>query len=60
MISAAGFASVMTHTGDINQLVKGVVEIIGDNRALAAFLMLCIGCLSRLVLVHLSLVFLSW
>ena len=43
MISAAGFASVMTHTGDINQLVKGVVEIIGDNRALAAFLMLCIG-----------------
>ncbi|WP_289628354.1 Na+/H+ antiporter NhaC family protein, partial [Escherichia coli] len=29
MISAAGFASVMTHTGDINQLVKGVVEIIG-------------------------------
>jgi predicted histidine transporter YuiF (NhaC family) len=43
MISAAGFASVMTHTGDINQLVNGVVEIIGDNRALAAFLMLCIG-----------------
>ena len=39
MISAAGFASVMTHTGDINR----VVEIIGDNRALAAFLMLCIG-----------------
>ncbi len=33
----------MTHTGDINQLVKGVVEIIGDNRALAAFLMLSIG-----------------
>ncbi|MEK5794290.1 Na+/H+ antiporter NhaC family protein, partial [Acinetobacter nosocomialis] len=25
MISAAGFASVMTHTGDINQLVNGVV-----------------------------------
>ena len=48
MISAAGFASVMTHTGDINQLVKGVVEIIGDNRALAAFLMLCVY-LSRLV-----------
>ena len=38
MISAAGFASVMTHTGDINQLVNGVVEIIGDNRALAAAL----------------------
>ncbi|WP_173912168.1 Na+/H+ antiporter family protein [Acinetobacter sp. Marseille-Q1618] len=43
MISAAGFASVMTHTGDINSLVNGVVNIIGDNRALAAFLMLFIG-----------------
>lgn len=43
MISAAGFASVMTHSGDINQLVNSVVNIIGDNRALAAFLMLCIG-----------------
>ena len=43
MISAAGFASVMTHTGDINQLVNGVVHTIGDNKALAAFLMLFIG-----------------
>ncbi|CAG67272.1 Na+/H+ antiporter family protein [Acinetobacter baylyi] len=43
MISAAGFASVMTHTGDIGHLVNGVVHIIGDNRALAAFLMLFIG-----------------
>lgn len=43
MISAAGFASVMTHTGDINQLVNGVVHLIGDNKALAAFLMLFIG-----------------
>ncbi|VTX86916.1 Na+/H+ antiporter family protein [Acinetobacter junii] len=43
MISAAGFASVMTQTGDINQLVNGVVNIIGDNHALAAFLMLFIG-----------------
>ena len=43
MISAAGFASVMTQTGDINQLVNGVVHIIGDNHALAAFLMLFIG-----------------
>ena len=42
MISAAGFASVMTHTGDINQLVNGVVHTIGDNKALAAFLMLFI------------------
>ncbi len=43
MISAAGFASVMTHTGDIQQLVSGVVEVIGNNHALAAFLMLLIG-----------------
>lgn len=43
MISASGFASVMTQTGDINQLVNGVVHIIGDNHALAAFLMLFIG-----------------
>ena len=43
MISAAGFASVMTHTGDINQLVNGVVHLIGNNHALAAFLMLFIG-----------------
>lgn len=43
MISAAGFASVMTHTGDIDTLVKGIVHIIGDNHALAAFLMLVIG-----------------
>lgn len=43
MISAAGFASVMTATGDINQLVNGVVHIIGGNHALAAFLMLFIG-----------------
>jgi predicted histidine transporter YuiF (NhaC family) len=33
----------MTHTGDINQLVNGVVHLIGDNKALAAFLMLFIG-----------------
>jgi len=43
MISAAGFAAVMTKTGDINQLVTGVVHLIGDNHALAAFLMLFIG-----------------
>jgi predicted histidine transporter YuiF (NhaC family) len=43
MISAAGFAAVMTKTGDITQLVTGVVHLIGDNHALAAFLMLFIG-----------------
>lgn len=43
MISAAGFAAVMTQTGDINHLVNSVTAIIGDNKALAAFLMLFIG-----------------
>lgn len=43
MISAAGFAAVMTQTGDINHLVNSVTGIIGDNKALAAFLMLFIG-----------------
>lgn len=43
MISAAGFASVMTHTGEVNNLVNYIVAIIGDNHALAAFLMLVIG-----------------
>ncbi|XID74695.1 Na+/H+ antiporter family protein [Alkanindiges sp. WGS2144] len=43
MIAAAGFASVMTSTGDINHLVNGVVNLIGDHRGIAAFLMLFIG-----------------
>lgn len=43
MISAEGFASVLTATGDINNLVNSIVEIIGGNKALAAFLMLFTG-----------------
>jgi predicted histidine transporter YuiF (NhaC family) len=43
MIAAAGFASVMTATGQINTLVSGVVDIIGDHKAIAALMMLLVG-----------------
>lgn len=43
MIAAAGFASVMTATGQINSLVGGVVNVIGDHKALAALFMLLVG-----------------
>ncbi|WP_336367802.1 Na+/H+ antiporter family protein [Marinobacter sp. C2H3] len=45
MIAASGFAEVMRATGDIATLVQGSVAAIGDNRALAAFLMLAVGLL---------------
>lgn len=45
MISAAGFAQVMKATGDIDSLVTGFSTIIGDNKLLAAVLMLIIGLL---------------
>lgn len=43
MISASGFAAVMTATGDVTSLVATSVEVIGDNRGLAALLMLLVG-----------------
>ncbi|WP_280553635.1 Na+/H+ antiporter family protein [Halomonas sp. 25-S5] len=43
MISASGFAAVMTATGQIETLVAASVEVIGDNRGLAALLMLLVG-----------------
>ncbi|SEL44765.1 Na+/H+ antiporter family protein [Halomonas daqiaonensis] len=43
MISASGFAAVMTATGEIETLVASSVEVIGDNRGLAALLMLLVG-----------------
>ena len=43
MIAAAGFASVMTSTGDITHLVNSVVHLIGDHKSIAALLMLVIG-----------------
>ncbi|SFR65758.1 hypothetical protein SAMN05216203_2261 [Marinobacter daqiaonensis] len=43
MIAASGFAEVMRETGEISALVEGSVAAIGDNRALAALLMLVVG-----------------
>ncbi|MDB2387190.1 Na+/H+ antiporter family protein [Shewanella sp.] len=43
MIAAAGFAAVIKATGDVNSLVSSLASIIGDNKALAAFLMLLVG-----------------
>ncbi|OAZ96145.1 Na+/H+ antiporter family protein [Halomonas sp. G11] len=43
MISAAGFAEVMKTTGDIDTLVAGAVDLFGDNRGLAALVMLLVG-----------------
>ncbi|AQS35705.1 putative permease [Shewanella psychrophila] len=45
MISAAGFAAVVKETGDVSSLVESLSTIIGDNKALAAFLMLLVGLL---------------
>tara|TARA_R110001599_G_scaffold31658_1_gene105086 strand:- start:23843 stop:25096 length:1254 start_codon:yes stop_codon:yes gene_type:complete len=45
MIAAAGFAEVMRATGSIQTLVDSSAAMIGDNRALAALLMLLVGLL---------------
>ncbi|MGL4833821.1 MAG: Na+/H+ antiporter NhaC family protein, partial [Shewanella sp.] len=45
MISAAGFAAVVKATGEVGTLVASLSGIIGDNKALAAFLMLLVGLL---------------
>ena len=45
MIAAAGFAEVMRETGAIKTLVDSSAAMIGDNRALAALLMLLVGLL---------------
>lgn len=45
MISASGFAAVMKASGGVEQLVTDSVSLIGDNKALAAFLMLLVGLL---------------
>lgn len=43
MISAAGFASVMQASGEVEGLVASSAELIGDNRGLAALIMLLVG-----------------
>jgi hypothetical protein len=45
MISAAGFAAVVKATGDVASLVESLSHLIGNNKALAAFLMLLVGLL---------------
>ena len=45
MITAAGFAAVMKATGSVDTLVQGLSSSIGDNKPLAALLMLVIGLL---------------
>ncbi len=45
MIAANGFAEVMRETGQIETLVQGSVEAIGNNKAMGAFLMLVVGLL---------------
>lgn len=45
MIAASGFAGVMNATGEIPTLVSSSVELIGDNRGLAALVMLLVGLL---------------
>ncbi|WP_070967201.1 Na+/H+ antiporter family protein [Vibrio sonorensis] len=45
MISAAGFAAVMKQTGGVETLVESLSISIGDNKPLAALLMLIVGLL---------------
>ncbi|ARD21973.1 Na+/H+ antiporter family protein [Shewanella japonica] len=45
MIAAAGFAAVVKSTGEVSTLVASLGDIIGDNKALAALLMLIVGLL---------------
>lgn len=45
MIAASGFAEVMRETGEIATLVQSSVEIIGENKPMAALLMLLVGLL---------------
>jgi len=45
MIAAAGFAAVVKSTGEVSTLLTSLGDIIGDNKALAALLMLIVGLL---------------
>lgn len=40
---ASGFAGVLTATGEMEALVQASAELMGNNRALAAFIMLLVG-----------------
>ena len=45
MISAQGFANVMSESGQIAPLVKSTAALFGDNKGMAAFAMLAVGLL---------------
>ena len=45
MISAQGFAAVMKATGDVTSLVASCAEIVGENKPLAAAMILLVGLL---------------
>jgi putative amino acid transporter len=45
MLSAFGFADVLKETGDVSALVEQSAAIIGENKSLAALLMLIVGLL---------------
>ena len=45
MIAAQGFAAVMRATDQIAPLVEGSAALFGDNRGMAAFVMLLVGLL---------------
>lgn len=45
MISAQGFAAVMKETGEVTSLVQSCANIVGDNKPLAAFMILLVGLL---------------
>jgi predicted histidine transporter YuiF (NhaC family) len=45
MIAAAGFAAVMKQTGGVEDLVQTISSTIGDNKPMAALLMLIVGLL---------------
>lgn len=43
MLVAAGYGNVIRETGAVPELVAGVISIIGTNKILGAFVMLCVG-----------------
>ncbi|MDF0535970.1 Na+/H+ antiporter family protein [Shewanella sp. A32] len=45
MIAASGFAAVVNQTGEVATLVNTIGDLIGNNKSLAAFLMLVVGLL---------------
>lgn len=45
MIAAQGFAAVMKDSGQVDSLVATSAELFGDNRGMAAFIMLFVGLL---------------